>query len=65
MDKIVAKKLVEVAGVPVVPYADFYKYDGIPSYKEVAHLGLPLFVKPASLGSSVGIARVEKEADFR
>ena len=23
MDKIVAKKLVEVAGVPVVPYADF------------------------------------------
>ena len=64
MDKIVAKKLVEVAGVPVVPYADFSKYDGIPNYKEVAHLGLPLFVKPASLGSSVGIARVDHEADF-
>ena len=64
MDKIVAKKLVETVGVPVVPYKDFYKYDGVPSYKEVSHLGLPLFVKPASLGSSVGIAKIDKEEDF-
>ena len=45
-------------------HKDFYKYDGVPSYKEVA-FRLPLFVKPASLGSSVGIAKIDKEEDLK
>ena len=64
MDKIIAKKLCEMAGVPVVPYRDFNKVDGVPDYSEVESLGLPLFVKPANLGSSVGISKVDTKEQF-
>ena len=30
----------------------------------VSQLGLPFFVKPATLGSSVGISKVKKEEEF-
>jgi len=31
---------------------------------DVAHLGLPVFVKPARAGSSIGISKVKQWADF-
>lgn len=61
MDKDVAKRLLKEAGIPtpafeVVTAAVRGKADlkGI-----VQRLGLPVFVKPANLGSSVGITKVE------
>ena len=62
MDKIVFKDLMAHAGMPQVAYAgvDDARWredpDGVRS--EIAVLGLPVFVKPARLGSSVGIVRV-------
>ena len=68
MDKAISKKLVESAGIRVVPYYEIYKADWILFKKEnktseviddiIKQLGLPLFVKPTSQGSSVGISKV-------
>ena len=63
MDKAVAKVLLRAAGLPVA--------DGVvvrqapPVDREaVAALGLPVFVKPARGGSSIGISRVDDLADL-
>ncbi|HWH93102.1 MAG TPA: D-alanine--D-alanine ligase family protein [Baekduia sp.] len=61
MDKVVFKELMAQAGVPQVGYALVEAGQDRPP---LAHLGLPLWVKPARLGSSVGIVRVEREEDI-
>ncbi|WP_218079367.1 D-alanine--D-alanine ligase [Anthocerotibacter panamensis] len=62
MDKDVMKRLLRDAGIPSARFLAFTK---LPDFAQVAaHLGLPLFVKPANLGSSVGVHRVEDEAQF-
>jgi D-alanine-D-alanine ligase len=62
MDKIVFKDLMANAGIAQVDYrgVDEYRYalDSGTVLSDLAVLGLPVFVKPARLGSSVGIARV-------
>ena len=55
MDKVAFKDLMRVAGVPQVDYVAL-RADDDP--QPVERLGLPVFVKPARLGSSVGIAKV-------
>ncbi|WP_141733084.1 D-alanine--D-alanine ligase family protein [Oligoflexus tunisiensis] len=67
MDKVVAKQLVEYAGVPVVPYVALRLHEWLERKADILEearrkLKFPMFVKPASLGSSVGINRVENEA---
>jgi D-alanine-D-alanine ligase len=62
MDKILFKELMAQGGIPQVDYravreAD-YRADPPAVVQALAPLGLPVFVKPARLGSSVGIARV-------
>lgn len=58
MDKVVFKDLMAQAGLPQVGYVavDEGVRDGVAG--RVGDLGLPCWVKPARLGSSVGIARV-------
>ncbi len=62
MDKVVFKDLMAHAGIPQVAYVgvDDGRWRDEPQAvaAEVAALGLPVFVKPARLGSSVGIVRV-------
>ena len=61
MDKDVAKRLLQAADLPVVPWLTFKGDDLLPErIPDSARLGLeelgsPLFVKPANSGSSVGI----------
>jgi D-alanine-D-alanine ligase len=64
MDKIVSKKLLEHAGVPVVPYMSFTKDEEISFDKIKNQLGLPFIVKAGNLGSSVGISKVNTLEDF-
>jgi D-alanine-D-alanine ligase len=68
MDKVIAKKLWEREGLPVVPWVAFTATDlnsRPAAYRAaVEKLGLPLFVKPANSGSSVGVAKVASEAEF-
>ena len=68
MDKDVMKRLLREANLPVLPYATVRRarWDaeraGVQS--ELGGLGLPLFVKPANLGSSVGVGKVKAEKDL-
>ncbi len=63
MDKVLFKRLMASSGVPQVAYAGVRaeRYRHVPEEvrAELARLGLPVFVKPAHLGSSVGIAKVQ------
>jgi len=62
MDKVMFKQLLARAGIPQVDYRDVRveSYRADPEHERVrlAALDLPVFVKPARLGSSVGIGRV-------
>jgi len=67
MDKVVTKFLWEAAGIPVLPFmaVTAREYDrgrqGVIA-SIVKRLGLPLFVKPAHSGSSIGISKVSHRA---
>jgi D-alanine-D-alanine ligase len=55
MDKVLFKDLMRTAGLPQVDYMAARRGD---DPAELSRLGLPVFVKPAHLGSSVGISKV-------
>ena len=62
MDKLKTKLVVAGAGCAVPPFA---LLDGEADFgRAVAALGLPMMVKPASQGSSVGITKVKTAADL-
>ena len=61
MDKVTFKDLMGHAGVPQVDYAGLREGD---DRSELERLGLPVFVKPSRLGSSVGISKVESAGDL-
>lgn len=66
MDKDVAKRLLLQADVPVVKYVLHRAGMPMPSYKDVSEqLGDTLFVKPANMGSSVGVSKARDEASFK
>ena len=62
MDKELMKSLFAQAGLPQVAYRVLRAGDDTGGL--VRALGLPLFVKPANLGSSVGVSKVKREADL-
>ena len=66
MDKDIAKRLFRDAGIPNSKFIVFNKSSlSKIDFEEVKnYLGLPLFVKPANLGSSVGINKVNDERQF-
>ena len=61
MDKLTLKRLLAARGVPQVEFA---AVEGDEWRARCEGLGLPLWVKPSRLGSSVGITRVERLADL-
>jgi len=63
MDKVVAKVLLREAGLPVADSV-VVRRGQEPDREAVAALGLPVFVKPARGGSSIGITRVDDLADL-
>jgi len=69
MDKFTSKMIFESAGLPQVPYLHStvheYKKNPAKIHKEIERkLGMPCFVKPANMGSSVGVSKVHKSADL-
>jgi D-alanine-D-alanine ligase len=69
MDKEAAKRLLAAAGLPVVPWVlvrrgEVRAHAEAAAERAVTALGLPLFVKPANLGSSVGISKVTKREEL-
>ena len=63
MDKVVAKVLLRAAGLPVAESVVARRGEE-PDREAVAALGLPVFVKPARGGSSIGITRVQDLAEL-
>lgn len=69
MDKIFMKQIFEVNNLPVVPYSWFLKTEYEADEKKVLKkiqqdLDFPMLVKPANLGSSIGITKCENELDL-
>jgi D-alanine-D-alanine ligase len=68
MDKVLFKELMGAAGVDQVEYVGVrerrWRMAPEQVLAEIARLGLPVFVKPAHLGSSVGIAKVVGAEQF-
>jgi D-alanine-D-alanine ligase len=66
MDKDVMKRLLRDAQIPIAKFLVFERREqnAISFAKTRDALGLPLFVKPANLGSSVGISKVSGKNEF-
>ena len=68
MDKAVMKVLFAARGLPLCAWRGFVRPDWDRSRSRVLDdlkpLGFPMFVKPANLGSSVGISKVKSQADL-
>ena len=69
MDKVVMKQLFEIAGLPQVPYTYFIRSEWKNDQKAILKrcedlLTWPLFVKPANLGSSVGISKATNREEL-
>ncbi len=66
MDKDVAKRLLRDAGLPVAPWVCIRRHQAaeVNVTALIAQLGLPLFVKPANQGSSVGVSKVKDAEGF-
>ena len=68
MDKDVMKRLLREAGLPVADFSVVRQYDYAKHpmlvLNKLGHLPLPMFVKPANLGSSVGITRVASRSQL-
>lgn len=68
MDKHTTKQVLKAAGVPVVPWVTLTRRDldrdRAFAERRVRSLGLPVFVKPARAGSSVGVSKVSEWDDL-
>jgi D-alanine-D-alanine ligase len=64
MDKGMAKSVLHDNGIPVAAWRLVHRSTWSPEVLEEAidALGLPLFVKPANLGSSIGVAKASEAA---
>jgi D-alanine-D-alanine ligase len=64
LDKDIAKRLLGQADIPVALSVTIHRA-AAPTFAELEQaLGLPLFIKPARQGSSVGVSKVASEADY-
>ncbi len=69
MDKVITKRLALADNIPVVPFIAFNngeweKKQGDYQQEIQEKLGFPLFIKPVSAGSSLGITKVKKPTDL-
>ena len=59
MDKDFTKRLLRDAGILVAPWVTLRKHETIDYQTIVQELGYPMFIKPANMGSSVGVSKAE------
>lgn len=65
MDKDVMKRLLRDAGIPIGKFVTVKLGEKINFNKIKKELGLPMFTKPANMGSSVGVSKVRNENEFK
>lgn len=69
MDKDVAKRLLQAVKIPVVPWVTVYRNEWERDPREIQRsiekkFRYPVFVKPATLGSSVGMSKAHSRAEL-
>ncbi len=67
MDKDVTKRILKEAGIEVAEGAVFRKHevDSIKFNSIKKKFGMPVFIKPANAGSSVGVSKARNEREFK
>jgi len=67
MDKAMAKQVATAAGIPQAAYRAFAEHELTPELPQalIDDLGLPLFVKPANMGSSVGVSKASTLSELQ
>ncbi|MGX7031490.1 D-alanine--D-alanine ligase [Vagococcus zengguangii] len=70
MDKIMTKHILQQIGIPQVPYVALSKVEWLADQEKVfekceGSLIYPMFVKPANLGSSVGISKADTKEELQ
>jgi D-alanine-D-alanine ligase len=64
-DKDVTKRLLRDAGIANAQFITLHKGDTVVSFEQAKKkLGLPMFIKPANAGSSVGVSKVLSKKEF-
>ncbi len=63
MDKDITKTLLKQCGIQVTPWFTYFKGDEI-NFDELEKLGYPLFVKPANMGSGVGVEKADNREEL-
>lgn len=67
MDKVIMKKVFQSEEIPMTPYFYFYREDFEKEeeiIRKAEEIGYNLFVKPANLGSSIGISKVKNREEL-
>lgn len=64
LDKDIAKRLFNEAGIPAARSVTIHQDDAPPFEELEQALGLPIFIKPARQGSSVGVSKVLTKAGY-
>jgi D-alanine-D-alanine ligase len=64
MDKDVTKLLLQQNGIMVTPWFTYFKGDEI-NFSDLEKLGFPLFVKPANMGSGVGVEKANNLEELK
>lgn len=67
MDKITTKRVLESAGIPQVAYTVYIDGQDLEACltETLATLAFPIFVKPANMGSSVGISKAQTKEELK
>ncbi|OGG72911.1 D-alanine--D-alanine ligase A [Candidatus Wolfebacteria bacterium RIFCSPHIGHO2_01_FULL_48_22] len=64
MDKDVMKRLLRDAGIPTAKFVVVHSHEKIRFADAKKKVGLPMFVKPANMGSSIGVSKARNEKEF-
>jgi D-alanine-D-alanine ligase len=66
MDKDVMKRLLRDGGIPIGEFMVLGSHEAPPAFETVIRrLGLPFFIKPANMGSSVGVNKIHDPEEYR
>ncbi|MFC1531829.1 D-alanine--D-alanine ligase [Thermodesulfobacteriota bacterium] len=66
MDKEIMKRLLRDAKLPIGAFIAIKPEDELPGFEAISKkIGVPFFVKPANLGSSIGISKVNDKAGYK
>jgi len=65
MDKDVMKRLLRDANIPIGNFIVLKSHESVPDFQKIKdELGLPFFIKPANMGSSVGVSKIYDKSEY-